>query len=219
VGAPTSEIRWNRGLTALRAWSRVRGGTRVPHEAVVPDPLDPARTFALGHWVDWIRTVGRNPERMATELWQSRRRDLDALGFEWSPSAERADRRQALLDRVADLGGPAAVPPVFGLGQALRAARHSHLLRAADIDWLTRSGFTWSVQAYRWSAHVDLLDRWLDDGHAITRRTVTEGVAIGRWWRAQLIRAAHGLPVPARGDPALRARFDALRARAERPSR
>jgi len=118
---PKDQAEWEAVVAALEAYKKVHGDVRVPTRFAVPDDEEypeVCRGLKLGQRVASIRATGRYVDD------EGRRRQLEALGFEWRlrrPSASQGGANPpepfevvvAALEAYRAAHGDAVVPPNF----------------------------------------------------------------------------------------------------------
>ncbi|MFE3205611.1 Helicase associated domain protein [Embleya sp. NPDC059237] len=189
-------------LADLSTFHAEHGHVNVPHAYVCPEP-DGQR---LDGRVNKLRARGRASVPAAYA------RQLESLGFEWTPAQSHRAQFLADLRAYRDQHGDLLVPvaytvgdPPRALGQQVNNVRNRHA-RGDRVDpELDAMGFVWNDVEARWHTKLAVLIADGTDPQDMSARYATgDGVEIGRWLWAQRKAYRDGTLTPARAA-ALRA--------------
>jgi hypothetical protein len=167
--------RFEQNLRLLEQFVKREGHARVPAKHVEGD----AR---LGIWVNGLRTKrGR--------LSATQRKQLDRLGFAWSPLDTSLEQKFTLIERFVAREGHARIPlrhveEGVQLGNWVGNIRGGNIrLSKEQMVRLEKVGFIWDAHADIFERNFVLLARFVArEGHArVPRPHVEEGVGLGRW--------------------------------------
>lgn len=176
------DAQWEQKLVALKAkLSAIRRG-----QAAALEPL-------LARWSQTQRQ-----QNLRGTLPPERKARLDAIGFEWSPYAERWDQMLAAFRHFREVNGHCRVPTKWAENPQLarwvgvqRAQKSSGRLRPAREKALDALGFSWAVSRLGgspkrdgWSAMLSKLAAFhAEHGHARVPQNFIADRKLG-WWVA-----------------------------------
>lgn len=196
---------WEKGFLSLAAFKKKNGHTAVPYRC----PDDPG----LGTWVARQRKVKE-------DLTQVQRDRLEALGFEWESTQDRAwmnkfERLKAYWKRFGHSRVPTSYPDDPELGEWTAKQRQKHTqgrLSAARQELLNSVSFVYRINKFikrkstaredkKWWEQLEKLMQFLlEHGHTLVPFAYTGDKSLGRWVNEQRCQNMRGLLRPDRKE-------------------